>query len=229
MIVASFLSKVRSRPSSRPRPPRAAEHEPDLSSCCRTSSSTGARARSSSCSRSSTATCVPPLPHPHPHSLARAPPRSSPPRALSLTPAPRSQLGSNNGGWQWSASTGCDPQPYFRIFNPASQSEKVDPDGEYIRHWVPELRKLKGKSASSPLSFHSKSRAFESGADALTSSSSLLALARSLALPPAAIHDPAAKLSKKQILDMGYVMPIVDHAKARTTAIDKYKEAAARA
>lgn len=54
-------------------------------------------------------------------------------------------------------------------------------------------------------------------------------LARSLALPPAAIHDPAAKLSKKQILDMGYVMPIVDHAKARTTAIDKYKEAAARA
>lgn len=69
-----------------------------------------------------------------------------------------------------------------------------------------------------------------SGADACTSSSPLpLPLARSLALPPAAIHDPAAKLSKKQILDMGYVMPIVDHAKARTTAIDKYKEAAARA
>merc|ERR1712003_549425 len=42
---------------------------------------------------------------------------------------------SNNGGWQWSASTGTDPQPYFRIFNPLSQSEKSDPQGDYIRHF----------------------------------------------------------------------------------------------
>ncbi|GAA5903276.1 uncharacterized protein JCM6883_002747 [Sporobolomyces salmoneus] len=56
----------------------------------------------------------------------------------------------NNGGWQWSASTGCDPQPYFRVFNPTSQSEKSDPSGEYIRHWVPELRSLKGKSIHAP-------------------------------------------------------------------------------
>ena len=54
-------------------------------------------------------------------------------------------LASNNGGWQWSASTGTDPQPYFRIFNPASQSEKSDPEGKFIRRYVPELKGLKGK------------------------------------------------------------------------------------
>ncbi|CAI4218469.1 unnamed protein product [Parascedosporium putredinis] len=46
---------------------------------------------------------------------------------------------SNNGGWGFSASVGADPQPYFRIFNPLLQSEKFDPDGAYIREWVPEL------------------------------------------------------------------------------------------
>lgn len=50
---------------------------------------------------------------------------------------------SNNGGWQWSASTGTDAQPYFRVFNPLSQSEKFDADGEFIKTWVPELRSLK--------------------------------------------------------------------------------------
>ncbi|MCO5565339.1 hypothetical protein L7F22_019012 [Adiantum nelumboides] len=57
---------------------------------------------------------------------------------------------SNNGGWQWSASTGTDPQPYFRIFNPLSQSEKCDPTGDYIRHWVPELRNIKGNAIHAP-------------------------------------------------------------------------------
>lgn len=51
-------------------------------------------------------------------------------------------LSANNGGWQWSASSGMDPKP-LRIFNPASQAQKYDPDGEYIRLWVPELRHLK--------------------------------------------------------------------------------------
>lgn len=45
----------------------------------------------------------------------------------------------NNGGWQWSASTGTDAVPYFRVFNPTSQSRKVDPEGNYIRTWIKEL------------------------------------------------------------------------------------------
>lgn len=79
-------------------------------------------------------------------------------------------LASNNGGWQWSASTGVDPAPYFRIFNPYTQSQKVrftsdiffvdsgihrlvvydqaDPTGEYIRYFVPELSKLRGEGLS---------------------------------------------------------------------------------
>ncbi|SCV74778.1 BQ2448_7807 [Microbotryum intermedium] len=92
-------------------------------------------------------------------------------------------LGSNNGGWQWSSSTGTDPQPYFRVFNPTAQSEKADPDGDYIRHWVPELSKIRGK----------------------------------------AIHEPSAMMSKKEIEKLGYVMPIVDHAKARKRAIARFK------
>jgi deoxyribodipyrimidine photo-lyase len=48
----------------------------------------------------------------------------------------------NNGGWQWTAGTGTDAAPYFRIFNPISQGEKFDPHGHYIRRWVPELRSL---------------------------------------------------------------------------------------
>ncbi|QWF71333.1 deoxyribodipyrimidine photo-lyase [Methylomonas paludis] len=51
----------------------------------------------------------------------------------------------NNGNWQWAASTGCDAQPYFRIFNPWLQQQKFDPDGVYIRRWLPELRDLSPK------------------------------------------------------------------------------------
>ncbi len=51
-------------------------------------------------------------------------------------------LASNNGGWQWAASTGCDAQPWFRIFNPVTQSRKFDPDGAFIRRWVPELGRV---------------------------------------------------------------------------------------
>ena len=47
-------------------------------------------------------------------------------------------LASNNGGWQWAAGTGTDAQPYFRVFNPQSQTEKFDPELKYIRKWVPE-------------------------------------------------------------------------------------------
>jgi len=57
---------------------------------------------------------------------------------------------SNNGGWGFSASTGVDPQPYFRIFNPLLQSEKYDENGEYIRKWVPELAHVQGKAIHDP-------------------------------------------------------------------------------
>jgi deoxyribodipyrimidine photo-lyase len=59
-------------------------------------------------------------------------------------------LASNNGGWQWAASTGCDAQPYFRIFNPVTQSEKFDPDGKFIRRYVPELAPLDGSEIHAP-------------------------------------------------------------------------------
>lgn len=57
---------------------------------------------------------------------------------------------SNNGGWGFSASTGVDPQPYFRIFNPWSQSERFDPKGLFIKKWVPELKDLDGKAIHEP-------------------------------------------------------------------------------
>lgn len=59
-------------------------------------------------------------------------------------------LAANNGGWQWAASTGCDAQPYFRIFNPVTQSEKFDPDGTFIRRYLPELEALDNKSIHAP-------------------------------------------------------------------------------
>ena len=59
-------------------------------------------------------------------------------------------LCSNNGGWQWSASTGADGAPYFRIFNPVSQSQKFDPDGEFIARFVPELARLSPPSRHFP-------------------------------------------------------------------------------
>jgi len=54
-------------------------------------------------------------------------------------------LAANNGGWQWSASTGCDAQPYFRIFNPVTQSKKFDPEGRFIREHLPELAGFSNK------------------------------------------------------------------------------------
>ena len=57
-------------------------------------------------------------------------------------------LASNNGGWQWAASTGCDAQPYFRIFNPVTQSERFDPDGKFIRRYVPELARARRRRRS---------------------------------------------------------------------------------
>jgi len=59
-------------------------------------------------------------------------------------------LASNTHGWQWTAGTGTDAAPYFRVFNPITQGEKFDPDGEYVRRYVPELRHLAGAAAHRP-------------------------------------------------------------------------------
>ena len=59
-------------------------------------------------------------------------------------------LAANNGGWQWSASTGTDAVPYFRIFNPISQSQRFDPKGTFIRQWIPELKHLSDKEIHQP-------------------------------------------------------------------------------
>ena len=60
------------------------------------------------------------------------------------------EFAANNGGWQWAASTGTDAAPYFRIFNPVTQSERFDPQGEFIRHFMPELAHLNNKEIHWP-------------------------------------------------------------------------------
>lgn len=64
-------------------------------------------------------------------------------------------LASNNGGWQWAAGSGCDAAPYFRVFNPTTQTEKFDPKEEYIRRWVPEYGTDK---YAKPIVDHAKAR-----------------------------------------------------------------------
>lgn len=59
-------------------------------------------------------------------------------------------LAANNGGWQWAASTGCDAQPWFRIFNPVTQSQRFDPDGRFIRRYLPELASVPAKHIHFP-------------------------------------------------------------------------------
>ena len=61
-------------------------------------------------------------------------------------------LAANNGGWQWSSSTGTDSVPYFRIFNPLTQSERFDPEGRFIKHWLPQLADLNKKQVHNPAS-----------------------------------------------------------------------------
>ncbi len=74
----------------------------------------------------------------------------------------------NNGGWQWTAGTGTDAAPYFRIFNPILQGQKHDPEGVYIARWVPELQLLPVKSRHEPWKLSDKDAAkynFEYGKD----------------------------------------------------------------
>lgn len=65
-------------------------------------------------------------------------------------------LASNNGGWQWAASTGADASPYFRIFNPVTQSKRFDPNGDFIRKYLPELRNVPDKHIHAPHDYLTK-------------------------------------------------------------------------
>jgi deoxyribodipyrimidine photo-lyase len=59
-------------------------------------------------------------------------------------------LASNHHGWQWVAGTGTDPSPYYRVFNPTRQGQQFDPDGAYVRRWVPELRDVPDRYVHEP-------------------------------------------------------------------------------
>ncbi len=59
-------------------------------------------------------------------------------------------LASNQHGWQWTAGTGTDAAPYYRVFNPTLQGQRFDPDGDYVRRWIPELRDVEGKAVHEP-------------------------------------------------------------------------------
>jgi deoxyribodipyrimidine photo-lyase len=59
-------------------------------------------------------------------------------------------LASNQHGWQWTAGTGTDAAPFFRVFNPVTQGRKFDPDGDYVRRWVPELSGVPGAAVHQP-------------------------------------------------------------------------------
>ena len=91
-------------------------------------------------------------------------------------------LAANNGGWQWAAGTGADAAPYFRVFNPTTQGQRFDPQGEFIRAWLPELADI----------------------------------------PPALVHQPHEWLRRQGRLD--YPAPMVDHAVARLTAIEMFRQ-----
>ena len=60
------------------------------------------------------------------------------------------EIASNNGGWGWSAGTGADAAPYFRILNPWTQTARHDPEGDYIKKWIPELRDVPPEKLAEP-------------------------------------------------------------------------------
>jgi deoxyribodipyrimidine photo-lyase len=67
-----------------------------------------------------------------------------------MQPLRDGDLASNQHGWQWTAGCGTDAAPYFRVFNPVGQGQRFDPDGEYVRRYVPELAHLAGGAAHEP-------------------------------------------------------------------------------
>jgi len=110
------------------------------------------------------------------------------------------ELASNNGGWQWAASTGCDAQPWFRIFNPVTQSTRFDPQGAFIRRWVPELRLLGDKAIHAPWL-----------AKPAELAAARVALGRDYP-PPIVDHDAARARTLARFGSRGSGSPVVDDA-----------------
>lgn len=102
-------------------------------------------------------------------------------------------LSANNGGWQWAASSGCDAQPYFRIFNPLSQSEKFDTQGQFIKRYLPQLSGLSKKAIHAP---------WLAG--------------------PIELADAGLKLGSNLTGDKTYPLPVVDHDTARKKTLMRY-------
>lgn len=121
---------------------------------------------------------------------------------------------SNNGGWGFSSSTGVDPQPYFRVFNPWLQSAKFDAEGEFIGKWV---RELEGISGAGKQGFSFSCHEWRCGVLVLTRLTE--------------IHNPyeaggkAAQIARKN----GYPEPIVEHKFARARCLARYKAGIGRA
>jgi deoxyribodipyrimidine photo-lyase len=113
---------------------------------------------------------------------------------------------SNNGGWGFSSSTGVDPQPYFRVFNPWLQSAKFDAEGEFIKKWIAELEDITG--------------AGKQGSRVMVGSMYWCRLTRMVD-----IHNPyeaggkAAQMARRN----GYPEPIVEHKFARARCLARYK------
>ncbi len=96
-------------------------------------------------------------------------------------------LAANNGGWQWVSSSGCDAQPYFRIFNPVRQSQKFDPQGKFIRRYLPALKSLSDKDIHAPW-----------------------------------LAKPEQLRNAGLALGQDYPLPVVDHASARASTLQRY-------
>src|SRR5699024_7694555 len=114
-------------------------------------------------------------------------------------------LASNQHGWQWTAGCGTDAAPYFRVFNPVTQGERFDPDGDYVRRWVPELRHIGGKAVHRPWAHGAAAPLFSVNgsvsADGLVSAGTP-GCADTSTYPP----------------------PIVDHAEERVVALARFGE-----
>ena len=116
---------------------------------------------------------------------------------------------SNNGGWGFSSSTGVDPQPYFRIFNPLLQSERFDLNGDYIRKWVPELQHLAGGKNGAIHDPH--------GRGAMDNKAQKKINVKAKSSTDGSTESVAA-----------YPRPIVEHRFARDRALARYKEGLAK-